>query len=230
VDQAGNVYIADFGYRRVREYAHGGTKPFRTLHPGDANGCSVDPTTGNLAVANLPNGGSGTGNLAIYKNARGKPTYFSDPDFDQYNFCGYDSKGNLFVDGVSQVRPFVLAELPKAGSKLMTITLNQTLGDPGGVQWDGTHLAITDTNDNTIYEFAINGSHGTLARATPLAGAKTISQPWIDGGRVIVPNSISGHPGQVLIYKYPAGGSPIETISRHLLQPQGATISRAPRS
>lgn len=230
VDQAGSVYIADYGYNRVVEYAHGGTKPVRILHPGVAHGCSVDPTSGNLAVANLSSTSrSGSVGLAIYKNAKGKPTYYSDPDFMSYQFCSYDNNGNLFVDGETQVgvNHVALAELPKGGNKLVTITLNKTLGFAGGVQWDGMHLAITDTNDNTVYRFAINGRHGTLAGDTPLEGTTFIKQPWIAGARIIVPNS-KGAPSNVLIYKYPAGGSPIKSISKHLLQPQGATISKAP--
>src|SRR5580704_9380706 len=52
-DTAGNVFIPDSEAGDVVEYAHGGTSPIVTLNdvgylPAD---CSVDPLTGNLAVA-----------------------------------------------------------------------------------------------------------------------------------------------------------------------------------
>lgn len=54
-DSGGNVYISnnrESNDSEVVEYAHGGTTPKATFDlPGfDAAGCSVDPTTGNLAV------------------------------------------------------------------------------------------------------------------------------------------------------------------------------------
>ena len=58
VDKAGDVFVADFGGNTgtpaILEYAHGGTKPIATLSdPGYyPESCSIDPTTGNLAVTN----------------------------------------------------------------------------------------------------------------------------------------------------------------------------------
>ncbi len=56
-DKAGDVWIADDTGGGLRpgtmiEYAHGGTTPIATLNDGDPPlNCSVDATTGNLAVA-----------------------------------------------------------------------------------------------------------------------------------------------------------------------------------
>lgn len=54
VDKSGNVYITDSSFARIYEYAHGGTKPIHTLKDPEYQpyGCAVDPTTGDLAVAN----------------------------------------------------------------------------------------------------------------------------------------------------------------------------------
>lgn len=233
VDQSGNVYITDQGQHAVFEYAHGGMKRLRTLHPGLAFGCSIDPMTGNLAVADGATGptGRGTaGNLAIYLSARGKPKYYRDSAFHFYYFCGYDNQGNLFMDGDATAEPYsvVFAELPRGGSKLETITLNHSLGYAGGVQWDGTNVAITDPHANAVYQFAINGSQAALVGTTPLNGTNSIIQPWIQGQKIIVPNALVPG-GNVLIYKYPAGGAPIKKItSGRWVEPQGATISKAP--
>lgn len=232
VDQNGNVYIADIGYNRLFEYAHGSTKRLRAIDTGNPQDCSIDPTGGNLAVVN-DSSPSGAGSVAILTRAHGKPTYYRDPDFKLYAFCGYDSQGNLFVDGLNKsLNNTVFAELPKGSSKLVTITLNQKIGSPGGVQWDGQHVAVGDISNATVYAFAINGSRGTLTGETHFDGATEVVQTWIEGHRIIAPNT--GPPSDpdpnVLIYNYPAGGSPVKTISRHVLEPQGATISKAPTS
>ena len=101
-DKVGNVFITIQG-EKIVEYAHGGTKPIATLNdPGYyPNACSVDPTTGDLAVANVSGPTKHRGSLAVYKHARGAPKFFVDPDyeFQTYYFCGYDPMGNVFVDG-----------------------------------------------------------------------------------------------------------------------------------
>jgi hypothetical protein len=50
-DRSGNVWIPDYT-DTVREYAHGGSTPVAVVHDPNVNveDCSVDPTTGNLAV------------------------------------------------------------------------------------------------------------------------------------------------------------------------------------
>jgi hypothetical protein len=53
-DRAGDVFVADAPNRQLYEYRHGSTKRLQTLYDNyvDFNpiNCSVDPTTGNLAV------------------------------------------------------------------------------------------------------------------------------------------------------------------------------------
>jgi hypothetical protein len=233
VDQGGNVYIADGGYNGLFEYAHGGKKRLRAIYTGNPQDCSVDRSSGNLAVTNgVRSGRGGPGSVAVLTNAHGKPKYYRDPDFLYYDFCSYDDQGNLFVDGLAQPSGinFVFAELPKGGAKLMTITLNQAIGFPGGVQWDGQHVVVGDQDNATVYAFAINGSQGTLTGDTHFNGAEYVKQTWIEGQRIIAPNSESGSDPDpsVLIYRYPAGGSAVKTISKHVLEPQGAAVSKAP--
>jgi len=223
VDSTGDVYVTDQGYGDVFEYAHGGTKRLRTIPSAIPFGCSVDPTSGNLAVTD------GRG-IDVYTDARGEPRRYRDPDFEQMYFCGYDSQGNLFFDGLGHPPVpgnFVFAELPKGASKPITVTLNQYFYWPGGVQWDGTYITAVDWNATNIYAFSISGSHGTLVRTTELLGAKSVMQPWIQGSRVIVPDAITGKPGHALIYAYPAGGASIENISKDLRTPLAVTVSKA---
>jgi DNA-binding beta-propeller fold protein YncE len=229
VDKSGDVWVADDGVSQLVEYAHGGSSPIGTLSDtGDyPEGCAVDLTTGNLAVANFSSS-SGNGNLAIYTGAKGSPRIYTDPDIVNYRFCGYDGKGNLFVDGVDSSSAFVLAELPKGSSTFTNIPLKQTIEWPGGVQWDGKHVAVGDTDAVTIYQ--IDPADGDVAGSTKLGGANYVDQFWINGSvrtrkaarkaRVLAPSQDAG---TLALYKYPAGGSALWSIS--VQEPFGVTVS-----
>ena len=82
VDGSGDVFVTNLGNNEIFEYEHGSTKLLQTLYaPTSYRGidCAIDPTTGNLAVS--------------LRRVRGGAAIFT------YFFCGYDDKGNLFVDG-----------------------------------------------------------------------------------------------------------------------------------
>jgi hypothetical protein len=77
VDNVGRVFVTDVAAGKVFEYAHGGTEPIKIFvleKPQQPDSCSVDPLTGNLAVTT--DGGSTGGSVAVYRNARGKPTFY----------------------------------------------------------------------------------------------------------------------------------------------------------
>lgn len=230
VDAAQNVYVADLGHNSVDEYAHGRPKRIKALHPGSPSDCSLDPTTGNLAVTDLqghePNG---KGSVAIYEGARGNPKYYTAPGFDEYFFCGYDDKGDLFIDGISQPGSghVIFAELPHGGGKFSDITLNQYIGWPGGVQWDGKHVAVGDQTVLKIYEFDVSGSKGSLVGTTTLSGAGYVQKAWIQGATIVAPVSISGREGQVRFYNYPAGGKALKILKNSVEAPRGAVVSGA---
>jgi hypothetical protein len=75
-DKDGHVFIPAKG--AIYEYAHGGTTPIAQLSDegNETLGCSVDPITGNLAVANYYTACHGVscanGNIAVFTQARGK--------------------------------------------------------------------------------------------------------------------------------------------------------------
>jgi hypothetical protein len=243
-DKAGDVYVTNdtgSGVHQISEYAHGGTSQIRTLNDPDgrANGCSVDPKSGDLAVANEWGASDQIGNVAVYPHASGSPVSYNNPNIYYYYFCGYDNKGNLFVDGETQGSVFGLGELAKGGNTLNFISVNETIYLPGGVQWDGKYLAVGDqvavkqNFTSTVYDFAIKGSVGTAVNTMVLTGSKQVSQFWIPlvdssrkhrvGTRLIGPNEYGGN---TLIWDYPSGGNPILTISGENY-PIGATVSLA---
>jgi DNA-binding beta-propeller fold protein YncE len=229
VDKSGDVWVANDGASQLLEYAHGGSSPIGTLSDTGEypEGCAVDPATGNLAVANFSSK-SGGGNVAIYANAKGTPRTYTDPSIVNYRFCGYDAKGNLFVDGVDTSSVFVLGELPKGSSSFTNIPVKQTIEWPGGVQWDGKHVAVGDTDTVTVYQ--IDPANGSVTGSTKLGGANYVDQFWINGSvatrkkarkaRVIAPSQDAG---TLALYKYPAGGAALWSIG--VQEPFGVTVS-----
>jgi hypothetical protein len=95
-----------------------------------------------------------------------------------------------------------------------------TIRFPGGVQYDGTSLAIGDARQSVIYQT----SNGMVTGKTKLKGACDINQFFIDDGQLIAP-SFCGSNGEVLIYSYPAGGAPLKRITGFTF-PYGAVVSR----
>ena len=239
VDGKGNVFVTNLDSGTISEFAHGGTSPIATLSDPDGypNGCSYDKKTGNLAVTNLGSPPSGPGSVAIYNHASGSPKYYTGSDVVTFYFCGYDNRSNLFVDGEpSAGSGFAFAELPKGKKTFTNLTLNQSFHNPAGVQWDGKYLAVGDAGDGYaggggIYEFSISGSTGTEVGSTPLSDAVWVGQFWIQGKKVAIPNTFyspsNGWQGNVLLYKYPAGGTSTKTINGYVYNytPDGATVS-----
>ncbi len=107
------------------------------------------------------------------------------PNINNFYYCGYDSNGNLFANGIRSTNTFGFAELPYNGSNntMNAIALNQSFSAPGGVQWDGKHIAIGDPPNAVIYELSISGGSGTKVGTTLLNGAPHINQFWIKGGK-----------------------------------------------
>ncbi len=226
VDAAGNVFIANGSANELLEYAHGGTAPIKTYQePGFTHGCSIDPTTGNLAVLHDPET-SAPGGISIYRHARGKPREYTTPNVFRVYFIGYDGKGNLFVDGTDMHVTFEIAELPAGSKTFEAVTLDQSIVLPGAIQWDGKHLAVGDqvsiSGPSKIYEFSMSGATGTLVGTTPLSNSCDVLQFWIQGHQAIAGNVCAPH---VLYFSYPSGGSSTKTISRKLKEPVGVTVS-----
>lgn len=239
-DAAGDVWIVDSGSSKIVEYAHGGTEPKATLSDSGATyllGCSVDPTSGNLAVTDL-GGASVSGSVVIYAGAHGAPKKRRISHLLYVYFCGYDDAGNLFVDGVDGSYAFQFAELLSGSKFFKHVTLNQSVGFPGGIQWDGRYVAIGDQkyeNQHTsaIYQVLVSGSKGTIEGTTELKDSCDVLEFAISsagsntkhrkGAEAIAPDACQNN---VQFYGYPAGGTPTKTL-RRFLYPVGAAISFA---
>jgi hypothetical protein len=231
VSKAGDVFITNTEQSEILEYKHGGTNPIATLSDTGYYpvGCSVDPTTGNLAVTNFEALGSHPGNVAIYAGAQGTPTTYSDTNIPLYEFCGYDNKGNLFIDGYNSTGGFAFAELPAGSGSFTNISISTPIYQPGGVQWDGKYVAVGDQYygkepASAIYQVSVSGSSGTVVGTTLLKQGideVQVVQFWKHGPKVVGGNAL----GQdVDVWHYPAGGKAKKLITG-LKIPYGATVS-----
>jgi len=211
---SGTVWITGQGADAVVEYAHGNTKQVAKLgDPGNnPHGCSLNPKNGDLAVTNInSNNGAPSGTLAIYAGAKGSPTIYQDASIYRYYFCGYDSSGNLYVDGIQRDNSFVLAELPSGASKLTVLSLKQSISTPGGVQWDGKHITVGDASKSVVYQFSVSGNTATVVGSTSLKGGDAAAY-YIDSSASEVVALITDS-SKAGIWKYPTGGSPTTSVT-----------------
>jgi hypothetical protein len=202
-DSAGNVFVlATDGY--IFEYVHGGTTPTQTLYDnGYPTWCSVDPTTGNLAVLNSNE--DEQGNVAIYTDATGDPTYYSTSAIYLYDYLTYDDQGNLFVNGQPyDSRSVALAELPAGSGSFETITMTKKPMQAGSMSWYHNYLAVPAGNHGgDIWHVYLSGTTGTVRGKTEAIGAHR----WEIFGRSLL--GPIGRLGNYLdTWSYPKGGKP----------------------
>jgi hypothetical protein len=238
VDQLGDVFVTDSGLEKIREYAHGGAKPINVLDdPGyESYGCSVDPQTGNLAVANYRTPNHGAGGIVIYKHAAGKGEFYGPIKGLYYPIAlGYDDRGNLLIVSLVESSSYDYASfalLPKGSQTFVPVELYQVgSGSPfenvKSLQWDGEYWAVAD--NDSILRYSIDRSgNATYEGTVALSGAGYAqNQFWItnfpSGSQIVgaLPNS-----NEVAYWEYPAGGGSIATITEFLNDPYGVTVSR----
>jgi hypothetical protein len=204
-DRNQNVWITAGSAGAIFEFAHGGSTPFNRLSvPGEFPiDCSISPATGDLAVTSL------SGHVLVFPNASGSPAAYTDPSMAKAWFCGYDPKGDLFVDGIGPSSNFVFAALRKGKGSLSNITLSVPVAAPGGVQWDGRDLTVADGESGYVYR--VDRATGQVIKMIDLnlVGERT-GGFWIQGRRIVVPVVTSNTVG---IWRYPHGSEPIKKIS-----------------
>jgi len=202
------------GSDQVMEFKAGGTTPIATLSitAGEPAGCSVNKKTGDLAVSVL-----GTGDVVIFAGGKGSGTTVSDALSNSY-FIGYDAAGDLFVDGFNGSFPG-MSEMKAGSSSFSIVTLPNSIAFPGQVQWDGKFITLDDQSAASIYQYTVSGGSATLEGTVGLSGVSDCVQTWIAKGIVICPDAGNNN---ATIFKYPAGGSAIATLSGSFDLPIGA--------
>jgi len=232
-DSNGDVFVVDTARQAVLQYSHGATRPTHVFGAsGYPQGCAVDPTTGNLAVADYQAAQPpGPGNVLVYNRMKNmRSTIYTDPSFNQFFFCGYDGRGNLYVDGVNAgTSQSEFAELPKGATSLRDFKLNERIAYPGAIQWDGTDLAVEDLSSDVIYRVRVAASSGRVVGSTHLDGdhSTLLTQFWIQNNVIISPyGKLPRSVHRAGLWPYPSGGSPKKVLEpRGDVELLGATIS-----
>jgi hypothetical protein len=218
-DRFGNVFVTD--QASVIEFAHGGTEPIKTYVDTKLPiACAVDPSTGNLAVANH----SGTGSISIYEQGSGYAQTYPVPFLAQ--FVTYDRNGNLYADGVGNPAT-PIAELRKEGDAFEKITYpGRNSGEPAGLQWRGNDLELGIASPyqegccGRIHHVAAPGSHGHLDGETLPRSA--MANFFIKGSTLIVTTGQR----RVAFYDFPQGGH-AKRIIKVRYQAYGVVVSPA---
>jgi hypothetical protein len=239
-DKRGNVYVTQLYGHQIVEYAHGGTKPLKILSdPGyEPGACSVDPATGNLAVANIVSDEFTQGNLLVYPDATGTPTTYSPPggstgSWFSVNTVGYDDASNVYIAG-SCNSAFCAGVLPKGAPTTENVTLNGgSPKSPGTVQWNDDVEAMTfdDQSDGTLYNYKFSGTSGGEVGTVTLPGSADVNGSWIFSycgvpglchNYAIAPQQNSA---DVLLYSYAGEQAGLFKTFTGLTQPFGSTLS-----
>jgi hypothetical protein len=237
IDEKGDVWIVDQAGEDVSEYAHGGSTPLQTLSlPGRGEilpiSCAVDRTSGDLAIT------SWYGGTYVYQQAQGTPKTYSAHWYSSED-CTYDDKGNLYVDanaGNEFYQRTALYELRKGGQEFRRLHFRpgipRSFGWAGGLRWDGKQIALGDQSYPGSYDTSLVYQIGRHQRVVKVTGSIKLTvdgiakQFWIQGKTLIAPSYQPGEDGEVALYDYPSGGSPISTITG-LSQPVAVTVSLA---
>lgn len=245
VDASGDVYVVDNGTSNVYEYQHGVSTPIATASDtyGKPDGCSVDPTTGNVAVSNFSGATSSTaGGVDVFAGGlSGKQRYYTAPNLYRALPGAYDPKGNFFAQGIDYSGAVNFAELPLK-KKQFTMIGGLTITFPGSVQWDGYYLAVTDQNFQSgfttmIYRVTVSGSKATVVRSTHLIDNcypghdyMVAIQPFVTGVTRQLNTVVAGNlncPGNYDYFNYTRGGLPIRKFKPSIapFAPYGQSVS-----
>jgi hypothetical protein len=210
------------GQNQITEYKVPQT-PIKTLSAPYSfpTSCAMD-ASGDLAVGIFGEAGPGGGDVVIFKNASGSGTVYSTPLSSEY-FDGYDPQGNLFADGFNSSGVFELVELPKGSTKFEAIATSNSVEFPGSVQWDGTYVTVFDQDTSETYQYTVSGATATLKSTIQFTGASDCAQTWIVKGLVYCGDA-GNNDGEV--FKYPAGGSAIATLTGDFDFPLGVTVAK----
>lgn len=236
-DASGDVWAVvekDHGrHWSAYEFARGGTQPIAKIHipnPRIAQGCAVDPTTGNLAIASGAAQASGRGPFVdLWAGAReGAPQRYP-LWFTPYE-CAYDDRGNLFVNGsIGSTIFFELAELPAGGAQFIKIALGSRINSyPGGIAWDGKYLALVNPAGRgpAIYRVEISSYTGTIVDVVHFKDLYGASPLVIADGTVVA--ATDGESSNVALRPYPGSRLRSKTLARFQYTVEGLAVSNRP--
>ncbi len=240
-DKHGNIYVADTQATQVEEYSRTGTLLNTYLDTsGYPAGCAVNPLNGDLAVANI-SGLSSRGQVLIFTNSSSKPTVLVNRAQVSYFFLGYDTQGDLRVDGRDKLKNYILS----ACGRSVCHTVNLSGGKiyfPGAVQWDqkDDSWVLFDQrcgNNSAACSYGVSAS-GVLGQATnyqnydggPVCDmiqgvVAAYGKRYTAGSDYEYTGCANAGNSSVNRWVYPAGGAPTDYTPKFVTQPAGAAIS-----
>ena len=209
-----NVFITNTGAENVLEYAYGASTPRATYNDAGQYpiGCSIDPASGNLAIANSFSTTSGVGGVTICTKPSRCKTYTQGLPGSVYSIA-YAGNGDLYVAGLNSFG-FAMGYLPAGGSVWKAVDYSgPAIHFPGGAQWDGKYLALGDqagaSGYSIVYRCKAAGTSVSCGSPVDLLQSSDVVQFFIKyGDRGIV--GASG--GNIDTWPYPAGGNPSKVI------------------
>ena len=221
-DASGNVWVTTYATSTYQpnelvKLAHDGTvlDAMETKF-GFPDSCAVDSTTGNLAVSE--NRQYSAGAVLVYAGGSGQGQPIGNPQQYSYSWDGYDTSGDLWVDGKDYNGNFILSQCSAFSCTTIPITGGRIfLG--GFVQYgrgEKTWYVADNMCGNVygafcIYPVSRSGALGTPIKLTNPEGQSVgIWQGVITNGRsrtLAGPITyVKGQRLRVAIWNFPAGG------------------------
>ena len=240
-DRQGNIYIANTQATQVLEYSRTGTLlNTYTDKYGYPVGCAVNPRNGDLAVTNIRGLYLSAGQVLVYTSPSSSPTVLTNPKQHSYYFVGYDIHGDLWVDGRTLLKRYIVSEC--GASSCTTVKLRGgKIYYPGAVQWDQKEYSwvLFDQlcgGKNAACSYWVSGS-GVLGQATNYENSSggavcdLIQGVVAAYGKQYTAGADYEHSGcanagnsSVNRWQYPGGGTPTHYLTK-LVGPDGAAIS-----
>ena len=174
-DNKGNVFIPDFSLATITEFGYGSSTPKQTLDDSgfEPFGCSVDPTTGNLAVANFD-----SGSVSIYTGATGTPAVYTVPNNPIDEYVAYDNSGDLYVAGRNTSGVYQLDEAVSGSTTFNSLNVTGgSIAFPGQIQWGGTYLLLGDQGSgygSSVNQATVSDGTATIVSTVHLAGSSDV--------------------------------------------------------
>jgi hypothetical protein len=222
-DANSNLYVANGGAGTVLIYATPYTgEPTTLSDPGYFPGGVAQFNKGEyVAVTNVISNSGGAGNLLLFKNGELVAT-ITNSSFKYYNFCAWDSAGNLYVTGQNSSRGTVIGKVPDATKGKTTLNVLKTANSialPGGIQV--THaglIAIVDQGSgsgSTIYTYnpPVDGKLGSPVSTISLTGSRDIlGFAFLSSDDDVWAADSANTAFAFAEWAYPAGGSNVKSV------------------
>jgi hypothetical protein len=217
-DIKGDLYVADTENSRIQEYVGGFQGTPNSLEDPGQYPAGVDSFNKGevVAVTNIITTGGGPGSVSFFRSGKLVKT-ISSRSIKKAFFCAFDAKGNLYVTALDRKGLASVGEIVGgiSGTKYTELTTGNVLAFPGGIQVTNTgSIVVDDQEGSAVYTYAppVNGSLGNPTTTTPL---NSVSDPVTFAFTDSVADLYTADAGLDASqeYAYPAGGSPVSTIS-----------------